>query len=406
MGDANSRFDEKGREKVRCEECFGYFHRLDVHMSTKHKFNLAEYELRHPGCPTMSEWAKHTAELGQLKRREAGGKAPAKAPAPLSEPAAVADTTVEVKPTVYEFGVARLAARSIEAMDDHARGLIPIHDEKWEMGPNETRHLEELALAIQDGENVLIVGPPGCGKTTLVRELAAIIDQPLLRCPFTGEMRLSSLIGMKDLSVDPSTGQTVTSWTDGPLPRAAEKGYWFLADEFDSAPPPVTFVLHPVLEEQRQLTLMDREGGYEVKFHENFRFVATANTLGYGDSSGLYAGTGPMNEALLDRFGTVIRVSYPDPDAEVKILLSKTGVRHDWATSIVEVANKVREAHRNNQTMVSLSPRRLIAWAFKAHRLRNPRRAAVLTVLNKLPDDDHKFIEGIVQRYFGSFAGH
>lgn len=408
MGKVNSRFDDKGREKIQCRECANWYHILEVHLSKEHApMNLKSYQAKHPGAPTRSEWGIQAAREGQARRM---GTAPAPRPvahAPVERPAPTPDPVDLIAPPSgpepLRFGVASLLERTNDELTPYDRAFVPVHDEAWDPGPAETGALEELALAIQDNENVLIVGPPGVGKTTLVRELACLLNQPLRRCPFNGEMRLSSLIGSKDLHVDPATGQSITRWTNGPLPDAAEKGHWFLADELDSAPSQVTFVLHPVLEEQRHLMLMDAGGGTDIRFDPRFRFVATANTLGYGDDTGLYAGTAPMNEAFLDRFQTVIRVGYPTKEDELKIVMAKApGIRRSWAENMVEIATKVREAQRNQETMVSVSPRRLIYWARKTVRFNDPGRAAKVSLLNKLPETDAKFIGGVVQRFFPS----
>jgi cobaltochelatase CobS len=146
---------------------------------------------------------------------------------------------------------------------------------------------------------------------------------------------------------------------------------------------------------------MEKDGGHEVVFDPRFRVIATANTLGYGDDTGLYSGTGPMNEALLDRFGLVIQMDYPKPDVELKRIMKRTSIHTGVAEKIIKVANQARDAWRQDSTMVSFSPRRVINWARKTARLGDVRAAARYTVTNKCSPDDQKYIEGLIQRTFG-----
>jgi len=115
----------------------------------------------------------------------------------------------------------------------------------------------------------------------------------------------------------------------------------------------------------------------------------------------MYAGTSPMNEALLDRFHTVITLEYPDNASEVRRLVQTSGVAVGIAEKMVAAATKIREAQRLDTLAASFSPRRLIMWAKKTVRMGDPTRAARYTVINRLPKEEGTFVSGIIQRHFG-----
>lgn len=372
MGSARERLDDRGREKVQCRDCTRWFHRVDLHISSMHD-SVEAYQTRHPVAPLMSDY-------GERKSAKTSKKLPQ-----------CADDT-------FKFGVARLRMRS---NDERSQRYVPLHDEDWSLGPVEREALDALALAIEDDENVLIQGPPGVGKSTLVRELAAVTNTPMRRMPFRGDMRVSDLLGAKTLSVDEATGQSITMYEPGPLSDSACSGHWFLIDEIDAGPAEVMFVLFSVLERPRSLMLSTNRGGQQVEFDPRFRVIATANTLGWGDESGLHAGTQPMNEALLDRFHTVIKLDYPDAKSEVQRLVQVSGVKTDIAEKMVGAAGKIREAQKQDSVAASFSPRRLIMWAKKTVRIGDAAKAATYTVTNRLPTEEAVFVDGIIQRFFG-----
>lgn len=374
--------DSKGREKVQCKLCNNWYHRLDVHLSSQHKVSVKEYNARFPGAPTISDAASEVARKGALARKKDK------------------EREEEVDEDVYKIGVARLVRRDPKELTERDAAFVPRNDKGWQMGVTEREQLEYLALGIQSKEPVLIVGPTGCDKSLLVSQLAAIIGQPLRRVNLHGDVRAADFVGAKIVSVDEESAQAVVQWQDGTLTDAMRAGHWLLLDELDATPPHIAFVLQAVLEKKGKLVITDN-GGEVVKPHPHFRLIATANTLGRGDDGGLYTGTNLLNEAFLDRFGVVIQANYPDAVTEADILFKRTALNKDDCKKMVLVAEAVRKAQAAETVYCTFSTRRLVAWADKAVRLGDPRRAAKITVLNRLGADDHKYVAGLIQRHWG-----
>jgi len=381
----HERFDKDGSEKIQCKLCECWYHRLDAHLGFAHKTNVAEYNERFPGAPTISATARHRAKSGQNK---------VTAPKPVTSPTGypIEEAKPVASPDTLHFGCVQLKIRRDLGADDGV--YVPKHNPNWMVGKTEEQMLEELGLAVEENSPAFIYGPTGCGKSTLVEELAAMLNQPCVRVQLNQRFTTAEFVGFHEIAAD---GTTV--WRDGLLPQAMRNGWWLLLDEITAAPAGILMKLQAVLE-GKPLVLTDN-GGEVVVPHASFRFMATDNTNGRGDDTGLYAGTNVINEATLDRFGVVIKANYPAKETEVEILMNRTRVNRAIAEKMVTIASKVREALANEMCYCTFSTRRLIAWASKAVRMRDARRAAQITVVNKLSADDAKFVDNLIQRYFG-----
>lgn len=384
---AKTQIDKDGNERIQCRECDGWFHRLDVHLKV-HTMDVKRYNRKHPSALTISQYAIDNARKAQgAAVAKLAGQAPKPALAFAPKPAA--DNT-----KIFKIGVARLTMRDNLNEADAAR--VPKHDDYWTPGKVELAQWELLGVGIQTKTPVFIFGPTGCGKTSGAKELAAALNQPVRRVQMNKDWEYEAFVGCKELVQTPE-GNTITTFEDGVLTEAIRKGYWFLLDEMDAAPPDILLALQGVLEDG----VLVLPTGEVVEPHPDFRLIATGNTNGRGDDTGLYAGTHVLNEATLDRFGVVIKADYPDTPTSIKILVDRTGIDIGKARKMQECAVKVREALANDACSCTFSLRRLIRWAELTVLLGDTRRAAEAAVTNKLSGDDEKFVNGLIQRYFG-----
>lgn len=265
--------------------------------------------------------------------------------------------------------------------------------------------VEAVALAIDRDLPVLIVGPTGCGKTSLVHHMASLVGSQIVRINMTGDYRTANFVGQFVLSAQYSqSGQSEVVWDDGPLLKAMRSGAWLLVDEIDACPPGVMLAMQSVLEPSRTITLPNGEA---VKAHKDFRIFATANSIGT-DDMGLYTGTMPMNEATLDRFAVTIQMAYPLPKVERQILRDRTGIGALHAKGMVEVAGLIRAACDVATVACTLSTRRLVNWADLAVQLGGGeatadslRLALRLAVTNRVSMQDDRYICDVVQRVLG-----
>jgi MoxR-like ATPase len=266
--------------------------------------------------------------------------------------------------------------------------LVPEPDPNY-VFPLWSQHLKS---SMDSGDKVLLVGPTGSGKSSLIRELAARQGKPFLRINLNGESSVSDILGGWKVQ-----GREMV-FRYGPVPMAVRSGALLCLDELDAALPAVLFALQGLLEDGGSLQIPDT--GEWIKPHDDFRLVATANTLGKGDDSGLYAGTNVLNEAFLDRFHTVFHVDYLSPSLEQEVIRSKAGkIDPKVLARMLHVAGDLRKALSDGIIFSTCSTRKLIAWARKTVQLGDPIIAAQYTIINKLSDDDKRVVSEVLQRH-------
>lgn len=279
-----------------------------------------------------------------------------------------------------------------------AKQIVPIREGEFEHVPSMNNayffpdHTNDVILDLLERKPVLLTGHTGCGKTSLIEQIAARINQPTVRSNMNGQTTVGDFVGMWTVK----GGETI--WVDGVLPRAMKEGHWLVIDEIDCADAAILAILNAVLEKNGVLTL--KEKGFEViKPHENFRLFATANTVGcMAIYRSLYQGTNIMNEAFLDRF-RVYHTEYLPEKEEVKVLMASVpNLKPEVGQAMVRVANMVRESFRKEEITTTFSTRRLIDWAEMYCRHGNLKKAAQTIIYSKISFEESKTIDGLISR--------
>jgi cobaltochelatase CobS len=264
----------------------------------------------------------------------------------------------------------------------------------------------DTTLAILAGfahnRRVLIAGYHGTGKSTHVEQVAARLNWPCVRVNLDSHISRIDLVG-KDAIVL-KDGMQVTEFRDGILPWALQRNVALCFDEYDAGRPDVMFVIQRVLEISGKLTLLDQNK--VIRAHPAFRLFATANTVGLGDTTGLYHGTQQINQGQMDRWSIVTTLNYLPHDKEVDIVLAKspkyrTTEGRDTVSKMVRVADLTRSAFVNGDLSTVMSPRTVITWADNAEIFGDLGFAFRVTFLNKCDELERPLVAEFYQRSFG-----
>ena len=275
---------------------------------------------------------------------------------------------------------------------------VPEIDPTYKFDPDTTL---AIIAGFSHNRRVMIQGYHGTGKSTHIEQVAAHLNWPAVRVNLDSHISRIDLIGKDAIKL--RDGKQVTEFHEGILPWALRNPVAIVFDEYDAGRADVMFVIQRVLEHDGKLTLMDQNE--IITPHPQFRLFATANTVGLGDTTGLYHGTQQINQAQMDRWSLVATLNYLSIDAESAIVLAKNPHYNNEAgrktiKQMVTVADLTRTAFMNGDLSTVMSPRTVISWAQNAGIFRNVGYAFRLSFINKCDELERQTVAEFYQRCF------
>ena len=275
---------------------------------------------------------------------------------------------------------------------------VPVLDPTYKFDPDTTL---AILAGFQYNRRVIIQGYHGTGKSTHIEQVATRLNWSCVRVNLDSHISRIDLIGKDAIKI--RDGVQVTQFQEGILPWALRNPTAIVFDEYDAGRADVMFVIQRVLESDGKLTLLDQNE--IITPHPSFRLFATANTVGLGDTTGLYHGVQQINQAQMDRWSLVVTLNYLSHDAETAIVLSKAPHYNNakgrkTIGQMVTVADLTRTAFMNGDLSTVMSPRTVINWALNAEIFRHVGYAFRLTFLNKCDELERQTVAEFYQRCF------
>jgi len=309
--------------------------------------------------------------------------------------------------TVLDAPDLKVSAREVFGVDTDM--MVPAFSERDERVPDlDPSYVfdPDTTMAVLAGfafnRRVMVQGYHGTGKSTHIEQVAARLNWPCVRINLDSHISRIDLVGRDAIVL--RNGQQVTEFREGLLPWALQTPTALVFDEYDAGRPDVMFVIQRVLEVEGKLTLLDQNR--VIRPSPWFRLFATANTIGLGDTTGLYHGTQQINQGQMDRWNIVTTLNYLPTETEVQIVLAKSG-EYDHPEGKKTVERMVKVAELTRQGFISgdistvMSPRTVITWAQNALIFGNVGFAFRVSFLNKCDEVERPLVAEYYQRVFG-----
>ncbi|MEL6360022.1 MAG: cobaltochelatase subunit CobS [Pseudomonadota bacterium] len=280
-----------------------------------------------------------------------------------------------------------------------ANDYVPARDDTYRFDPHTTK---AILAGFAHNRRVMVQGYHGTGKSTHIEQIAARLNWPAIRVNLDSHVSRIDLIGKDAIVVE--DGKQITAFKEGILPWAFQRPVALVFDEYDAGRPDVMFVIQRVLEAEGRLTLLDQNK--VLTPNPWFRLFATTNTIGLGDTTGLYHGTQQINQGQMDRWSMVVTLNYLEHDEEAAIVMAKCPLYDSEEgraaiDAMVRVADMTRNAFINGDISTVMSPRTVITWAQNAEIFQDIGYAFRVTFLNKCDELERPTVAEFYQRAFG-----
>lgn len=381
--------------KIVCHIDNARVHSIPSHLRDHHpSWTLERYKAKFPDAPLFSDKALSLLEQAKQEKMK-------KTEAEVTQTKTVAKKAFLHE--VFALGNARAALSSlgqpieiqvITQTEPEAAPYMATIDPRYVFNID---LLKKVIIGMELRMPVYLWGYHGAGKTTVFEQVAARTGRPFLRVQHTANTEEAHVLGQYVVR------NGATLFELGPLPMAMKYGFVYCADEYDFAMPSVTAVYQPVLEGK---PLIIKEAPEELRVihpHPDFRIVATGNTNGVGDETGLYQGTMIQNAANYSRFSITEEVTYMDPKDEAIVLVSQVGIDRPAADKIVDFANKVRKSFAEGKISMTISPRELINAATLGIAMGSDYAMGLkLAFANRCSRVDKEVVHQLSQRIFGN----
>ncbi|RKF23565.1 cobaltochelatase subunit CobS [Altericroceibacterium spongiae] len=307
-----------------------------------------------------------------------------------------ADTTVLAAPDIevdvrQTFGIdIDMKVPAFSKADDR----VPDTDDNYVFDPDTTL---AILAGFAHNRRVMVQGYHGTGKSTHIEQVAARLNWPCVRINLDAHISRIDLVGRDAIVL--RDGLQVTEFREGLLPWALQHPVALVFDEYDAGRPDVMFVIQRVLETAGKLTLLDQNR--VIRPNPYFRLFATSNTVGLGDTSGLYHGTQAINQGQMDRWNMVVGLNYLPAETELNIVSAKTSLDKETVANMIRVADLSRQGFINGDISTVMSPRTVISWAQNTEILGDLGFAFRLSFLNKCDEAERMLVAEYYQRVFG-----